>query len=119
MTLDAEETREKFPLTIVQYLFITIPIIICNVFAMTATIMYTQRKDLGDALMASVFGFTFVLLVVSAGLSLPLSLIRYRGLTYREKYIPGIMFVFTTMQVGIFLFGIIPGTSMAIEMYNR
>jgi Na+-driven multidrug efflux pump len=111
-----EQTRKVFPVTLAKYLTITIPVICFNIFAMIVTLMSQGHFDYPTAVAVSFSAFTWLSIIFCLVLALPISLIPYRSLSFRDKYLPAALLAYFIFQVVMFLLGCVPAIVWFREM---
>jgi hypothetical protein len=108
MNTVTEIQAKKYPITFGKYLFVVIPLILVNTFILTITLMGPGSFDLNTAVTTSINCFTWIFFLICLVPALLIALIPYRGLTYRARYFPAVLFIFFIFQVLHFVVGVIP-----------
>ncbi len=109
------DQQRKYPVSLRRYLVLVLILIVINIFSYTVTLLTSPRFGLNLALVTSINTMTWVLLLCSIPIGLLVALIRYKGLSYREKYIPAILLVYFVVEGLIFIASFVPAIILLLE----
>jgi hypothetical protein len=97
----------KFPITLRTYAFITGILVILNITLYNVMMNNDGVFDPETNLRLSIIGFIVTIPILCVPVGLLITLIPYKGMSYRQKRLPAIMFTYLLFNIGFTLMGMI------------